>query len=85
MLHVQQLIVNDVQNINENKEVLEKQGREIQEHDKEMNGRKEANRASKIFPVLVLERNDNQSFLQSTLLQLGYWNRWVYSLNQGKF
>jgi hypothetical protein len=40
MLHIQQFIVNDVQNINKNKKVLKEQGMrwEIQEYDDEMNG-----------------------------------------------
>ncbi len=33
-------------------------------------------------PFLVVERNDDQYFLQLTLLQLGFWNRAVYSLTQ---
>jgi len=33
-------------------------------------------------PYMVLEKNDDQYFLQWTLLQMGYWNRWVYSLTK---
>jgi hypothetical protein len=33
-------------------------------------------------PSLVLERNDDQYFLQAVLLNLGFWKRWVYSLTR---
>lgn len=31
-------------------------------------------------PYLVLERNDDQYFLQRVLLEMGYWSRWVWSV-----
>ena len=31
-------------------------------------------------PSLVVERNDDQYFLQASLLRLGFWQRWIYSL-----
>ena len=38
-----------------------------------------------MHPQLVLERNDDQYFLQHTLLNMGFWNRYTYALHHGEF